>query len=33
MCCVVHHKEDENVDKDINGKHFVYCENRRLEME
>jgi hypothetical protein len=23
MCCVVHHKENENVDKDINGRHIL----------
>ena len=23
MYCVVYHKEDENVDKDINGRHVL----------
>ena len=23
LCCVVYHPEDENVDKDINGRHIL----------
>jgi hypothetical protein len=32
ICCTVYHKEEENIDKHINGRHILCTvENRYLE--